>query len=470
VRTSVVVRIGACLLVGLLGGAAVSVALALHGAAAAGQIALGALDGLVFALVVAPRAIEPGGGLIWGAGYAFLLWLVLPAGVFLTAEGASMGMLDAARAGFPQLVADVLCIGVPLGLTVGTLGAMLPSGPHSPYHLGRALLGGGVAGVFGGWAFGKWMEQVNFFPLIAGLVNSDARMVGVLLHFAIAITIGASFGLLFQREIRGFGSSLVWGAAYGLLWWFVGPLTLLPLLRHHPLDWSYGHASVLFGSLVGHIVYGLVVGLTYASFDRLWVRMLEASDPLNREPEGPAMEVLRSLRWGAAASLGGGLLFGLVMLATGVLPKVAQLVGGSSLELGFVVHLGIGAIIGASYGIFFRYEAPDAISSIAWGLTYGLIWWFLGALTLFPILLGASFTWTTVAADAHLPSLIGHLMYGAATAIVFLLFARRHRDVLRLDPRIVARDERRRRPAGTPAPALWLFVLGLGVVLPIVLG
>jgi uncharacterized membrane protein YagU involved in acid resistance len=284
------------------------------------------------------------------------------------------------------------------------------------------------------------------------------------------MVIGASFGLLFQRDIRGYGSSLGWGMAYGILWWFLGPMTILPLLQRRPLDWSFQHGSALFGSFVGHIVFGLVVGLIYAVADRLWVGFFTDSDPINREPEGPAARTMYSLGWGAAASLAGGLLFSLVMLATGALPRVARLVGGTSSLLGFGVHLVISAIIGMNYGLLFRREAPDKGSGLAWGLLYGLVWWFLGPLTLYPVLSGDSLTWTTQAAGLAMPSLIGHLMYGAATALVFIVLERRHDEWLRLDPRLAAREVRLRRPIGTPAPALWLFVLGLGVLLPILLG
>src|ERR1700746_9533 len=66
------------------------------------NILLGALYGLLFALLAAPRAISPGSGLLWGLGYAFILWLAIPAGIVPVLMGGmpAMGMLDTARAHF----------------------------------------------------------------------------------------------------------------------------------------------------------------------------------------------------------------------------------------------------------------------------------------------------------------------------------------------------------------------------------
>src|SRR5262249_19678942 len=77
-RSSLLTAIIICVIVGVAGGlvgAMVVPASSIIG------ILLGALYGLLFALLAAPRAISPGSGLLWGLGYAFILWLAIPAGI-----------------------------------------------------------------------------------------------------------------------------------------------------------------------------------------------------------------------------------------------------------------------------------------------------------------------------------------------------------------------------------------------------
>jgi hypothetical protein len=435
--------------------------------------AAGAVYGALFGCLFARRCANPGAGLIWGLGYAFLLWLAMPAGILPVISGAmpSMGMLDTARSHFPELVAYIVCFGVPLGPALGLLSAFRSHVKQSGFSLARALVVGALAGVIGGAVFGHWMSVGGwYFPLIARLLNSSSASTGELLHYVVSIVIGCGFGLLFQQDVRGLGSSLGWGAGYAIMWWFLGPLTLLPMAGRRGLDWSYTNAANLFPLLAGHIMYGLILGLVYAFIDMTWVQFFNESDPINREPEGPGVRGWNSVKWGAIASIAGGLLFSFLLLSAGYLPKLAALAGGSSAALGFVVNMVVSAGIGMSYGLLFQREAPNFASAICWGLLYGLIWWFGGPLTLLPLFLTGSFDWTVDAATALLPSLVGHLLYGAVTATVFFVLERSHSDWLMVDPRWAAREERLRRPVGTPAPGLWVFVLGLGVLLPIVLG
>ena len=461
--------IAACAAVGLAGGL---LCIPLEHATLVTGPLCGVVYGLLFALLASERATSPGAGLIWSLAYALILWLAGPAGLFPWFEGQRETCdLTSCRSHFPELVSYLLCFGLPLGLTLGITSAFQREPERASRHgLARALFVGGLAGIVGGWVFAHAGAQREFSPLVQGIVPGTASFLASALHTTVSAAIGASFGLLFQRDVRGLGSCMGWGLAYGMLWWFLGPLTLSPLLQGHAPVWTVEFAATQYGLLVGHVFFGLLMGLVYAVVDRLWVGFFIESDPLNREAEGSGTRAVLALGWGAVGGIAGGLLFSLAMLDTGILPYVAQLVGATSPFVGFVVHLAISALIGMTYGVLFAREAPSLGAGIGWGLVYGLVWWFLGQLTLFPRFLGENYDWSIEDASAALPSLIGHLAYGATTACVFLLLERRHNRHAAVDPRLAVRAERLRRPSGTPAPALWFFAVGLGVLLPILLG
>ena len=430
---------------------------------------VGMAFGLAFGLFFARRAIGPGAGLICGLGSSFFLWLLLPGG-FLTLCIRNPGlMLQHAQAHFSELVGYVLCLGMPVGLGLGLRGSLRTPRRNREFAWGRAIVAGGFAGTLGGFVFGRWISS-GAYPLLAGFRELDSHSLTIFIHFAVALLIGVVFGILFHQDVRGYGPSMGWGLGFGIFWWFFGPLTVFPLLSKMPLDWSSGHGSALFGSLVGHILYGLILGVAYATVDKVWVRLFIQSDPLNREIEGPGVHILRSLGWGATAGLIGGLTSMPVMIATGVLPKVA---GPDSNVVGLravLIHLCVSATIGMTYGLLFRNESAASGDAIAWGWLFGLIWWYLGPMTLLPLSLTGASDWTAKAASGLLPSLLGHLIYGAVTALTFFMFDYRYTRSLLLDPRFSARELRRLRPKESPAPALWLFALSLGVILPILLG
>ena len=453
-------------LMGLTGGLALSVA------GMAGFLAgplLGALAGAAFAAITSDRVRTAGGGLLWALASSLLLWFVT---IFPLSLGR-MPMMYAARGHFPSLVGALLLFGAPLGLMLGAYRArtQVPGGDAATrFSLWRALVCGGLAGAVGGTVFAWWIWRSGQLVHVAELIGSRSPLVGLALHFAVALTIGGSFGLFFQQDVRGYGSSMGWGLAYGLFWWFLGPLTLLAFAQKGLPDWSVGRARELFDLLPAHIVYGLLLGLIYATLDQLWVTLFIESDPIRRQPEGPGSRTVRSLGRGALAGLAGGIAFIPMIAGIDGFQRIATLVGGTSYWLGMALHLVIGVVIGMSYGWLFERESPDFVSGVGWGLLYGLVWWFLGPFTLFQTILGRPFTWTPEAVVHSLPSLLGHLLYGMTTAAVFLLLERRRERWERLDPRFTAREGSRTRPAGTPAPALWFFAVGLGVLLPILLG
>ena len=431
---------------------------------------LGALFSLAFSLVFSKRASSAGAGLIWGLSGALLFWfLLLAASMLNVGTHDSNAMLEDARDRFPTLAAYLVLLGTPVGIVLGIRGGILPDSSRPPFNRSRAIAAGGLAGVVSGLIFGHWMWQGAFFPLIAGLGDIRSQVLRVLLQFCVAFTIGATFGLLFQRDVRGYGSCMGWGLGYTVLWWFAGPLTLFPLSQRMPLSWSMAAASPLFGALVGYILYGLILGVVYATFDRAWVRLFIESDPLNREPDGPGFRLFRSLQWGALAGLVGGLVSSPFMFAAHVLSNVAGVATQLSTLSGLMVHLLVSTFIGMSYGVLFRDEASNLAMAGAWGWVFGLIWWYAGPLTLLPLLLTGEIDWRISAVSALFPSLLGHLIYGACTASLFYVLENAYTNKQRLDPRMAARERRRLRPLGTPAPALWFFAMGMGVVIPLLL-
>jgi uncharacterized membrane protein YagU involved in acid resistance len=133
------------------------------------------------------------------------------------------------------------------------------------------------------------------------------------------------------------------------------------------------------------------------------------------------------MKLGAYAGLAGGVVFGAMMAVMGTLSMVGRMVGDSSAETGFLIHLFISAVIGVGFSALFRNLVQSLSSALSYGLLYGGAWWFLGPLTLMPFItgMGLGVNWSASVATEMLSSFVGHLVYGTILGISYMWFRRR---------------------------------------------
>lgn len=150
---------------------------------------------------------------------------------------------------------------------------------------------GVIAGLIAGVIFGVMMQfmraptpdggAVPMMAMVAQVVRSDSLVVGWLYHLFNSAVIGGIFGwLLGARTADRMGLAAVMGAAYGVVWWVLGGLILMPLARGMPAFAPVQMEPmrpVAMGSLMGHLVYGVVVGTSF-----VWLR------GASRRPRWPA--------------------------------------------------------------------------------------------------------------------------------------------------------------------------------------
>lgn len=133
---------------------------------------------------------------------------------------------------------------------------------------------------------------------------------------------------------------------------------------------------------------------------------------------------VKSIIAGAIAGLGGGAVFGMMMAMMGMLPMVAMLVGSQDPTIGFLVHMAISAAIGGAYGLVAGRLPQSALTGILAGAVNGVVWWVLGALLLMPLMLGMS-NMVFQVGEAQWMSLLGHLIFGVVTGLLFIPLSKR---------------------------------------------
>jgi hypothetical protein len=144
-----------------------------------------------------------------------------------------------------------------------------------------SVTAGIIAGLIAGVVFGVIMTIMHaptpdggsmpMMGMVAQVVGSKSLAVGWLYHLFNSSVIGGLFGWILGTRAVGYGSGAGWGAAYGILWWVLGGLILMPrflgMPAFAPLQMPMMR-PVAFASLIGHIAYGVILGVAFVSLGR----------------------------------------------------------------------------------------------------------------------------------------------------------------------------------------------------------
>jgi hypothetical protein len=133
------------------------------------------------------------------------------------------------------------------------------------------LVGGAVGGMAGGIAFGMLMQLMNVMPMIAMLVGSESIAVAWGVHVMISASLGALFGLVVAGWTRSRSLLAIAGLAYGVLWWVLGAMLLMPAKLGMPV---LQVDAMAWKSLMGHMIFGVILGLVTGA----WMRRAAGTD------------------------------------------------------------------------------------------------------------------------------------------------------------------------------------------------
>lgn len=126
---------------------------------------------------------------------------------------------------------------------------------------GKAVVAG-LVGTVVMTAIGLWVAPMMGIPrmnpaeMLAGAMGGNA-LLGWLGHFMIGSILAVIYAVVAPALP---GPPAVRGAIYGLAPWLVAMLMVMPMMGMPAFG---GAAAVAMGSLIGHLVYGAVVGAIY---------------------------------------------------------------------------------------------------------------------------------------------------------------------------------------------------------------
>ena len=282
--------------------------------------------------------------------------------------------------------------------------------PEVRRQVRQTLVPGALAGLIGGIAFGVAMVELGVLPTVASLVRTDSPVIGFVVHMVIAAIVGSGLAILLRGRWTA-GDVVFWGVAYGAFFWFLGPITMQPLILGRLPTWDVAAAQAAYPSLLGHVIWGATAGFALVAIK---ARSASSDSRTAAGPEPPTNRLGGLILRGLVAGLLG---FGAIGLVPAGSERMLSPWGaGDAAGLGPLAVALLGATL---YAVLHPRSTSTAGAAAVGGAGFGFILWVIGGLTLLPVLRGDGLNWSILDARSTFPALPGTILFVSATALIY---------------------------------------------------
>jgi uncharacterized membrane protein YagU involved in acid resistance len=106
------------------------------------------------------------------------------------------------------------------------------------------------------------LPPMNIGAMLGSVMGGGAA-IGWIAHFMVGAILALAFAALFAQRLPG--PSFIRGMLYGVLPWLAAQILVMPMMG---AGFFGGSAAAALGSLMGHLVYGAVLGAVYGAHGR----------------------------------------------------------------------------------------------------------------------------------------------------------------------------------------------------------
>lgn len=141
----------------------------------------------------------------------------------------------------------------------------------------KTVLFGLIGGIVGGIVMAVPMFMMSFptnpatsnmLEMISLAMGSPSLFMGIMIHLMFSVVYGIVFGIIVFLLVNQFGQDVpsllyfaIIGVVFGIVLWIIGPLIAMPMMMSAKFGQDLDQMMLWAATLMGHLIYGVVLGL-----------------------------------------------------------------------------------------------------------------------------------------------------------------------------------------------------------------